>query len=54
VSDCQVLRTCETVLALPKTRQMMETIALALKPMGIKQESFLSEIAAVWKYIDQQ
>ena len=26
----------------------------SLKPMRIKQETLLSQIAAVWKYIDQQ
>jgi hypothetical protein len=26
----------------------------SLKPMGIKQEALLSQIAAVWKYIYQQ
>jgi hypothetical protein len=40
------------MLALPRTRQMIDI--QSLKPKGIKQETLLSQIAAVWKYIDQQ
>jgi hypothetical protein len=40
------------MLALPGTRQYM--IIEASKPKGIQQETLLSQIAAVWKYIYQQ
>jgi hypothetical protein len=40
------------MLALPGTRQMI--INQALNQWGINKISLLSQIAAVWKYIDQQ
>jgi hypothetical protein len=40
------------MLALPRTRQYIANEAS--KPKGIQQETLLSQIAAVWKYIYQQ
>jgi hypothetical protein len=40
------------MLALPGTRQYI--VNEASKPKGIQQETLLSQIAAVWKYIYQQ
>jgi hypothetical protein len=40
------------MLALPGTRQYITNEAS--KPKGIQQETLLSQIAAVWKYIYQQ
>jgi hypothetical protein len=48
-NDCQALYTCDTMLALPITRQMIDI--QALNQRGTSKKPCCPKIVEVWKYI---